>query len=269
LLNAVRNLDALVVVLGCFMEEPGVRDSLDFLDNMDAEFYIADLASVEGRLTRLKTNKAKPVNQMEIPFLEKCKQALEDEVPLRNVRFSPWEQDFVSNFAFYSSKPLILAPNIGEEHLDAPSYPGMDEIHKTAQERGYKVVPFSGLVEEEIESLDRQSREEFLKAYGLSQPGTARIAQAAYDALGLISFFTRNPEEVRAWTIRRGTAVRQAAGKIHSDMERGFIRAEVVSFEDFQRLGSIKACRDKGLVRLEGKDYLVEDGDIIHVRFNV
>ena len=118
-------------------------------------------------------------------------------MPLRNVRFSPWEQDFVSNFAFYSSKPLILAPNIGEEHLDAPAYPGMDEIHKTAQERPRRGALFRpGGRGDRIP--DRQSREEFLKAYGLSQPGTARIAQAAYDALGLISFFTRNPEEVRA-----------------------------------------------------------------------
>jgi len=268
-LNAVRNLDALVVVIACFMGEPGVEDSLDFLAGMEAEFYLADLASVEGRLERLRTNKAKPVSQSELPFLDKCKTAIEAEVPLRDVDFSPHEQDFVSNFAFYSVKPIILAPNIAEEHLDAGSYPGMEEINRLAQERGYRVVPFSGMVEEEIESLDEESRVEFLMAYGLTQPGTARIARAAYDALGLIPVFTMNPNGVRAWTIKRGTKARQAAGKIHSDMERGFIKADVVSFEDFSRHGSIKACRDRGLVRLEGKDYVVQDGDIINVRFNV
>ncbi len=268
-LNAIRNLDALVVVLGSFMGEPGVLDSLDFIDNMETEFYCADLASVEGRLERLKANKAKPVNQMEIPFLEKCKQALDKEMPLRDVEFSPYEQDFVSNFAFYSSKQVILAPNVSEEHLAAGSYPGIEEISQVSDERGYKVVAFSGIVEEEIESLDKDNRFEFLKAYGLTQPGTARIAQAAYAALGLISFFTVGSDEVRAWTVQRGTGVREAAGKIHTDLERGFIKADVVSFGNFSKMGSAKVCRDKGLVKLEGKDYVVKDGDIVNVRFNV
>lgn len=268
-LNEVRNLDALIVVLGCFMDEPGVLDSLDFLENMEAEFLLADLASVEGRLERIRLNKAKPVNQMEVPFLEKCKKALDDEVPLRDVEFLPHERGLVSNFGFYTVKPMILAPNIAEEHLASAGYPGIDRISGLAERRGYKVVPFSGMVEEEIESLDQESRIEFLKTYGITQPGTARIAQAAYEALGLISFFTVGSDEVRAWTIKRGTKAKEAAGKIHSDMERGFIRAEVVSFDDFRDMGSMKACRDKGLVRLEGKDYEVRDGDIITVRFNV
>ena len=268
-LNEVRNLDALIVVLGCFMDEPGVQDSLDFMESMETEFYCADLASVEGRLERLKKNKAKPVNQMEIPFLEKCKEALDNEVALRDIDFLPHEMTLLSNFAFYSSKPVILAPNISEEHLTSGDYPGMEQISGIAEDRGYKIVPFSGMVEEEIESLDKESRIEFLETYGFTQPGTARIAQAAYETLGLISFFTIGSDEVRAWTIRLGTKAKEAAGKIHSDMERGFIKAEVVSFDDFSRLGSVKACRDKGLVRLEGKDYVVEDGDIINVRFNV
>ncbi|HHX10366.1 MAG TPA: redox-regulated ATPase YchF [Firmicutes bacterium] len=268
-LNGVRNLDTLVVVLGCFMDEPGVKDSLDFIDNMETEFCCADLASVESRLERLKLNKAKPVNQMEIPFLEKCKEALDREVPLRDIGFLPHELNLVSNFAFYSSKTVILAPNIAEEHLTSGSYPGMEQISKIGEDRGYKVVPFSGTVEEEIESLDEESRTEFLNTYGITQPGTARIAQAAYEALGLISFFTVNADEVRAWTIRLGTRAKEAAGKIHSDMERGFIKAEVVSFDDFSKVGSVKECRDKGLIRLEGKDYVVKDGDIVHIRFNV
>ncbi len=268
-LNATRNLDVLIVVLGAFMGEAGVTDSVDFISNMETEFYLADLVSVEGRLEKLNTNKAKPVNQMEIPFLEKCKQALDKELPLREVEFLSYEKDFVSNFAFYTTKPVILAPNVSEEDLAESNYPGAAKITQISGDKGYEVVVFSGVVEEEIGCLGKEDRIAFLKAYGLTEPGIDRIAQAAYRTLGLLSFFTVGSDEVRAWTIRRGTKVREAAGKIHTDLERGFIKADVVSYEEFSRLGSIKACKDKGLVRLEGKDYVVKDGDIINVRFNV
>lgn len=269
LLNAVRNLDVLIVVLGAFMGEVGVSDSIDFISNMQTEFYLADLVSVEGRLEKLRTNKAKPVNQMEIPFLEKCKQALDKELPLRDVEFLSYEKDFVSNFAFYTTKPVILAPNVSERDLVENNYPGVEKIIRISKNNGYEIVVFSGIVEEEIDCLGKEDRIAFLKAYGLTEPGIERIAQAAYRTLGLLSFFTIGSDEVRAWTIRRGTKAREAAGKIHTDLERGFIRADVVSYDEFSKLGSVKACKDEGLVRLEGKDYAVKDGDIINVRFNV
>ncbi len=268
-LNTVRDFDLLIVVMGSFMGESGVTDSIDFLDNMAAEFYLADLVSIESRLERLSAGKVKPVNDMEIPFLKKCKQSLDAEILLRNVDFPSYEQDFLSTFAFYSNKPMILAPNILEKHVGSNYYPGLDRIEQLSKKSGYKIVEFSGEVEEEIETLEPESRMEFLRAYGISQPGTARIAQTAYASLGLVSFFTIGSDEVRAWTIKQGTSVKEAAGKIHSDLERGFIRADVVSFDDFAELGSVQACKINGLSRLEGKDYVVQDGDVVDVRFNV
>ncbi|MGI6628342.1 MAG: DUF933 domain-containing protein [Bacillota bacterium] len=268
-LNSVRNLDVLIVVLGAFMGEAGVRESVEFVNAMETDFYVADLASVENRLEKLRANKAKPINQMEVPFLEKCKKALDQELPLRNATYQPYETDFLSNFAFYTIKPVILALNVSDEQLSTGDYPGGEEIRHMPESKGYEPVIFSGIVEKEIGLLNEEDRAVFLKEYGLTEPGIARIARAAYSTLGLISFFTVGSDEVKAWTISRGTEAREAAGKIHTDLERGFIRAEVVSFEDFSALGSVKACRDKGLVRLEGKDYVVKDGDIVNVRFNV
>lgn len=268
-LNNVRNFDALIVVIGAFMGEEAARDSLAFMDDLEADFFVADLASVEGRLERLSMRKTKPVNEMEVPFLKKCKEALDKELPLRNLEFLPYERYFLSNFAFYTMKPMIIAPNVSEESLLSGNYPGRERVNEISKVRDYPVVVFSGIVEEEIKSLPEEDRLGFLKEYNLDEPGVSRIAKAAYQCLGLISFFTVGSDEVRAWTIRKGMTAKEAAGKIHSDFEKGFIRAEVVSYEDLRKLGSMKACKEKGIMRLEGKDYVVKDGDIITVRFNV
>jgi GTP-binding protein YchF len=265
-LNAVRPTDALIAVIPVFsLGAPAVS----FLDDMETEFFVADLASVEGRLERLRSNKAKPVSMAEIPFLEKCKDALDNGVPLSKVHFEPHEGDFVTNFAFHTRKPIVVAVNASEESLHTKEYPGEDSLVAKASAMGYPVVVFSGEVESEIAALPEEDRREFLQEYGLTESGATRIAKACYEHLGLISFFTIGDDEVRAWTITRGTVAREAAGKIHTDMKRGFIRAEVIAFESLRELGSVKACRDKGLFRLEGKDYVVKDGDIVQVRFNV
>ena len=269
LLNEIRNLDALIVVIGSFMGEIGVKDSIEFLDSLRTEFYVADLSSVENRLEKLQNHKAKPVSQMEVPFLEKCKEGLDRELSLKVVEFSPHEEDFLRNFAFYTLKPVILALNLSEEQLLSDSHEGIEELRSLADKLGYEMTVFSGAVEEEILSLPPEDMYPFLKEYGLEEPGTARVAKVTYNALGLISFFTVGSDEVRAWSLRAGSTVKEAAGKIHSDLERGFIRAEVVSYEEFIALGSLKACRDRGVLRVVGKDYLVQDGDIINVRFNV
>jgi len=267
-LNDVRNMDAVIAVVGAFMETEADK-TLGFLEDLETEFFVADLASVEGRFERLTTRKARPISPMEIPFLEKCKEALDNEIPLRKAEFLPYEEHFLSNFNFYTMKPIILAVNVVEDALFTKNYPGKEEMEKTSAEKGYPLVIFSGAVEEEIVSLPPEERLPFLREYGLDEPGVSRIAKAAYRSLGLISFFTVGEDEVKAWTVKEGTTAKEAAGKIHSDLEKGFIRAEVVSYEDLKALGSLKACKEKGVLRLEGKDYVVRDGDIITIRFNV
>ncbi len=265
-LNAVRNLDALIAAIPAFKDG---GEAASFLDDIETEFFVADLASVEGRLERIRSNKAKPVSMAEVPFLEKCKEALDGGLPLSKVNFEPHEEDFVTNFAFYTRRPIVVAVNVSEGSLLEKTYPGEDAVEAKASLMGYPVVVFSGEVEPEIAALPEEDRKAFLREYGLTEPGVARIAKACYEHLGLISFFTVGEDEVRAWTITRGTVAREAAGKIHTDMKKGFIRAEVVAFESLRELGTVKACRDSGLFRLEGKDYVVKDGDILNIRFNV
>jgi GTP-binding protein YchF len=268
-LNSVRIMDALVLALGCFMAQGDGSDQTGMIDDLETEFFIADLASVEARLERLASNKTKPLGPSEGPFLLKCKDSLDAGIPLRKVSFEAYEADYLTNFAFLTMKPVIFAANIAEDSLISHEYPGKAYIETKAHESGYPLVIFSGDVEEQIASLPEQERLSFLHEYCLEETGISRIARASYQALGLISFFTVGSDEVRAWTITNGTLARAAAGKIHTDLERGFIRAEVVSYEDLRESGSMKACREKGQLRLEGKDYLVKDGDIMNVRFNV
>lgn len=265
-LNAIRPMDALVAVIPAFMDQDSAAS---FIDDLETEFFVADLSSVEGRLERLSSNKAKPLSMAEAPFLQKCKEALDDGIPLSKITFEPHETDFAANFAFFTARPIIVAVNVSESSLLSGDYPGKESLTAKAESMGYPVVVFSGEVEPEIAALPEEDRLAFLREYGLTEPGVARIARACYEYLGLISFFTVGSDEVRAWTITRGMNAREAAGKIHSDLEKGFIRAEVVSYESLRELGSVKACRDKGLFRLEGKDYVVKDGDILNIRFNV
>ncbi|HHY44876.1 MAG TPA: redox-regulated ATPase YchF [Firmicutes bacterium] len=265
-LNAVRNLDALIAVIPVFKDG---GEEVSFLDDIETEFFVADLASVEGRLDRIRSNKAKPVSMAELPFLEKCREALDNGVPLSKVAFDPHEEDFVTNFAFYTRRPIVVAVNVSEASLLEKTYPGESAVEGKASLMGYPAVVFSGEVEPEIAALPEDDRQAFLQEYGLTEPGVTRIAKVCYEHLGLISFFTVGEDEVRAWTITRGTVAREAAGKIHTDLKKGFIRAEVIPYECLREHGTVKACRDKGLVRLEGKDYVVQDGDILTIRFNV
>lgn len=268
LLNACRDLDAVVAVT-C-PPAPGEDGSQDtIISDLETEFIVSDLVLVETRLERIGSNKAKPVSPMEVPFLRKCKNALEDDILLRDVEFEPHERDFLSNYGFFTMKPVIVAANVPEECLASGDYPGLRLMESKCLQRGYPLVMFSGALEEEIAILPQGERPAFLRAYGLDETGVSRVAGACYSALGYISFFTVGSDEVRAWTIAQGITARQAAGKIHTDLEKGFIRAEVVSFEDFRRAGSLKACRDEGCLRVEGKDYVVNDGDIINVRFSI
>jgi ribosome-binding ATPase YchF (GTP1/OBG family) len=218
---------------------------------------------IEKRVERLKKEKGK---ERERELLEKCQKILEEEKPLRAVPFLPEEQALLSGFAFLSQKPLLIVYNLAERSLHAPL--PADVIEYAENER-LTVVPICGKVEMEIAQLDEEERGAFLADLGLKDSARDRFIQRAYVLLNLLSFFTAGPLEARAWTITRGTTAVKAAGKVHSDIERGFIRAEVITYDDYIRYRGEAGCRDAGKMRLEGKEYVVQDGDVVHFRFKV
>jgi ribosome-binding ATPase YchF (GTP1/OBG family) len=190
--------------------------------------------------------------------------------PLSSGIWSETALPYLRNFAFLSLRPVLVAVNVDEDQLQEKSYEGRAALNKQCQAAGYPLIEFCGTLEKEISQMEPSEQQVFLAEYGLAQSGIARVAAAAYQLLNLVSFFTVGEDEVRAWTINAATPAKKAAGKIHSDMERGFIRAEVIHYEEFMALGaSLKTAREQGKLRLEGKDYLVQDGDIINFRFNV
>ncbi|MCL6635080.1 MAG: redox-regulated ATPase YchF [Peptococcaceae bacterium] len=274
-LSAVRNADLLVHVVRAFVnpEVPHVDDSIDPLRDIETvglELLFADMEIVEKRIERIKGGKkVKKEHALELAIMEKCLAALENEIPIGRLELSEEERLALKNYSFLTEKPLLLAVNTDEGQFRSRTYPGRDELESYAAARGLPVLEICGKIEMEISQLPDEDREVFLADLGVAQSGIDRLARAAYGYLGLISFFTVGEDEVKAWTIRKGTDARRAAGKIHSDFERGFIKAEVVKYSDLESLGSMAKVREKGLFRLEGKEYVVQDGDIINFRFNV
>lgn len=263
-LNQMRDADALALVLRGFPDPmtAAPADALRDFDNFRGELILADLAVIEKRLERVR----KEQKGTEVELLDRCRAALEAETPLRNIELSPVEERSMAGFALLSRLPLLVALNVGEGDAGQP-IPAALQARLDAD--GVRAVPLCAQIEMEIASLAAEERGAFLADLGLTESARDRFIQAAYALLDLISFLTSGEDEVRAWPIRRGTTAVRAAGKIHSDIERGFIRAEVVAFDDFVRLGSDAKCREAGKLRLEGKEYVVRDGDIIHFRFNV
>lgn len=265
LVQQMREVEALVHVVRAFdnpmlLQPPDpVRDIRAF----DDELMLTDLVQIENRIARLKKEKDSAREQ---ELMERLKTALEAETPLRDVELAPEELGVIAGFRFMSLKPLLLLLNVGEE--DAASEPPR-EVLELAEAKRLSVIAMSGQTEMEIAQLAPEEQREFLQDLGIAEPARDRFIGAAYRLLDLISFLTSGEDECRAWTIKRGTNAHKAAGKIHSDIERGFIRAEVVRFEDLIELGSEARCREQGKLRLEGKDYIVKDGDVIHFRFNV
>jgi GTP-binding protein YchF len=260
LVTQMREVDAMALVLRDFEEG---ADPLRDLDDLLTEMILADLTVVENRRARLKKEKARPQEQA---LLARCAAALENEESLRGLQFSDDEESLLSGFGFLSRKPVLVLFNQSDDKAAAPLSPAhQDELER----RKLEGLGLAGKVEMEIAQLDENDREAFLKEIGIQEPARERFIRASYRLLNLISFFTTGEDEVRAWTITQGTVSRQAAGKIHSDIERGFIRAEVTAYDDFIALGSEAKCREAGKLRLEGKDYVVQDGDIIHFRFAV
>jgi GTP-binding protein YchF len=261
----MRETDALVQVVRGFPDEAtgAPPDPVRDLANFKSELVLADLVLVEKRLERLRKEKGK---EREQALLDRCKATLDEERPLRRMPWAAEEANALAGFGFLSRRPFMMVLNVSEAEVLAPLPVGVAEWLAAEDVKG---LVLSGKIEMEITALEAEDRQAFLEDIGLPAPARDRFITAAYELLDQISFFTRNEEEVRAWTIARGTTAVKAAGKVHSDMERGFIRAEVVHYDDFVRYGSDAKCREAGKLRLEGKDYVIQDGDVVHVRFNV
>jgi ribosome-binding ATPase len=277
-LPALRGVDALVHVVRAFESDavPHPEGSVDPLRDakmLELELILADLATVERRIEKLDQNIKKanrPDDVAERAIFVKMKDTLESERPLRQLELSEEERRRLRGYSFLSEKPLLLVVNLGEEQLrQAGALLESSGLAAYAQGPGLALCPVSAPIEAEMAELGGDDARAFREDLGLSEPGLDRVIRTSYALLGLISFLTAGEDECRAWTIRRGTRAQQAAGTIHSDIERGFIRAEVVPFDDLMAAGSLPACREKGTLRLEGKEYVVQDGDVINFRFNV
>jgi GTP-binding protein YchF len=263
-LNQMRNVDALCQVLRGFPDEAGgPPDPLAELRALEVETILADLEIVEQRAARLAKDRSNPT---ELELLKRIQAALEAETPVRAIGLGAEEEKVLSPYALLSQKPLLLVLNVSEEgaaaELPAP-------LVEEAERRGLGLVQLSAKVEMDIAQMSADEQADFLEAVGLAEPAVDRFIREAYALLDLVSMLTAGEDECRAWPIRRNTPAPAAAGKIHSDIERGFIRAEVIRWEDLVELGSEARCRDAGKLRVEGKSYLVEDGDVVNFRFNV
>lgn len=276
-LSHIRECDAIVHVVRCFENDDiihvdGSVDAMRDIETINMELILADMDTLERR--KAKTAKAakfdKSLNK-ELEVIEKVAEGLGNGSRAKDLDLSDDEKELMMSFDLLSSKPVIYAANVNEDELadDGENNPQVAKVRSYAAEQGEEVFVVCAAIEEEIAALDPDEKEMFLEELGLTAAGLDRLIKASYHLLGLISYLTTGRDETRAWTIKKGTLAPQAAGKIHSDFERGFIRAEVVAYDDLVALGSEKGAREKGLLRSEGKDYVVKDGDVIHFLFNV
>ena len=275
-LSHIREVDSIAQVVRCF-ENPNVVhvdgsiDPLRDIETINLELIFADIETIEKRLDRArKALKADKKAQAEIDVLEKIKNTLESGKCARTLSLSDEEKELMKDTFLLTMKPSLYIANVSEEQLqNINNDENVKKVIEYAKNENAEVIPLCIKIEEELASLENEDKQEMLEALGLNESGLDKVIKASYDLLGLMSFLTAGEPEVRAWTIKKGTKAPQAAGKIHSDIERGFIRAEVVSYDDLIREGSMNAAKEKGLVRSEGKDYIMKDGDIVLFRFNV
>ncbi len=275
-LGYIRTLDELLIVLRAFEDEAvphplGDVDPVRDFDELMAEFLLSDLAIVENRIARLEKTAHKTKNEeelFELELLSRFRTVLEENKPLRVLELTPEEEKVVRGYAFLTLKPTLVVVNIGEQDLGQEEA-WLDRFADVMAVPDTRVTAVCAQIEAEIAQLDPEDARAFLEDMNLKEPARLRLIRDSYELLGLANFFTAGEKEVRAWTIRRGTRAKEAAGVIHSDLERGFIRAGGVPYEDLVRLGSFARCREEGVLRLEGKDYVVKDGDVITVRFGV
>ncbi len=275
-LSHIREVDSIAQVVRCF-ENPNVVhvdgsiDPLRDIETINLELIFSDIETLDKRLDRArKALKADKKAQAEIDVLEKIKSALEAGKCARTVELNEEESELIKDTFLLTMKPTLYIANVSEEQLqDAQNDENVKKVIEYAKSEGAEVIPLCIKIEEELASLEEADKKEMLDALGLNESGLDKVIKASYDLLGLMSFLTAGEPEVRAWTIKKGTKAPQAAGKIHSDIERGFIRAEIVSYDDLIREGSMNAAKEKGLVRSEGKEYIMKDGDVVLFRFNV
>jgi len=269
LLNHIAQMDGLIHVVRCFEDDNvahasgSVNPSRD-IAAMNGELLLNDLIAVERKLERLTEERKrggtdKTVNARQTALFERLHKILSEEKPLREIEFTADEKNQLSGFGLLTRKPMLILLNLGEDQA-AP---------QVETERPIPVVDLQGKLEMEISQLPAEDAEMFMAEYGITEPGLNKMIRVSYDLLQLQSFFTVGDDEVRAWTLKRGANAHEAAGAIHTDLQKGFIRAEVVAYDDLISLGGMSEARGKGKLRLEGKQYLVQDGEIVHVRFNI
>ncbi len=276
LLNQLSQMDGFLHVVRCF-EDPSVPHPAGSVNpardvsTMDSELLLNDMIAVERKLERLAeerkkgAGREKVVVERETALFDRFQAALSNETPLREVTISAEEEKTLAGFGFLTRKPLLLLLNLAEGQASpAAVAPALNNSRP-----GVGIVDLQGKLEMDIAQLEGEDAKEFMQEYGIKEMGLNRVIRLSYDLLGLQSFFTVGPDEVRAWTTRRGATALESAGEIHSDLQKGFIRAEVVSYEDLITLGGLPEARNKGKLRLEGKEYVVQDGEICHIRFNV
>lgn len=276
-LSHIREVDAIIHVVRCFENDDithvdGSIDPARDIETINLELIFSDIDMVERRLDKSKKlMKGDKSLAAEVAFLERLKASLEDGISARAVECDENEAEILSSIALLSSKPIIYACNMSEDDFknNIENNAGYKKVQEIAAKEGAETLPICAEIEAEISTLDDEEKAMFLEDLGLEKSGLDRLIKKCYALLGLISYLTAGKSEVRAWTIKKGTKAPQAAGKIHTDFERGFIRAEVVSFDDLMACGTMAAAKEKGLVRSEGKEYVMKDGDIVLFRFNV
>ncbi len=279
LLNQLSNVDTLINVVRAFTDEsiPHPEGSLDIhrdIANLNLELAFSDITIIERRLERIETSLkgAKPAERQgflqEQEILIKLKNYLEKDMPIRELTLDPGQAKIITNFQLLTAKPLLIAVNIGEDQL--PQAMSLEaELNSKYSGGKCRAITLCGKLEMELAQMEESEAQEFRADFGIKESGMERTIKLSYELSGLISFFTTASSEVRAWSIKKGTTALKAAGKIHSDMEKGFIRAEGISYDDLVKCGSIAEARKQGLLRLEGKDYVIQDGDVITFLFNV
>lgn len=276
-LSHIREVDAIVHVVRCF-DDPnivhvdGSIDPVRDMETINLELVFADMEMVEKRLARCtKMLKGDKTVATEIDLLERIKATLEAGLPARSLEYSDNDKELLKNISLLTLKPVVYAANMDETGFKnyAQDNPYYQKLVEQAAKENALVLPICAQLEQDITELDPEEKAIFLEEIGLTESGLDRLVKVSYELLGLISFLTAGADEVRAWTITKGTKAPQAAGKIHTDFERGFIRAEVISYEDHMKYQTMAAAKEKGVVRSEGKDYVMKDGDIVLFRFNV
>ena len=274
-LSNIRETDAILEVVRCFEDSnivhvDGSIDPIRDVETINLELILADLETATKRLDRAnKLVKGDKKYQAEIDVWEKLVKVLEEGKSARSLSLTDDEQELIRDSFLLSMKPILYVANVSEEQMSDDNDPIVNKLKEYVKNENSEVVKLCVKMEEELSSLEGDDKKEMLEMYGLEESGLDKVIKASYDLLGLMSFLTAGEPEVRAWTIKKGTKAPQAAGKIHSDIERGFIKAEIVNYDDLMKEGSMNACKEKGLVRQEGKEYIMQDGDIVLFKFNV